>query len=95
MGSFINYGIKKQDTLWWREIAPVHDGGGGWYGGQWFRDIVSKVVGNARGTSFWTDMWLDGVVLLVRFRRLYDLSVHKHYTVAEMSELGWEDGGDA
>ncbi|MCH98404.1 receptor-like protein kinase ANXUR2, partial [Trifolium medium] len=36
-----------------------------------------------------------GVPLSVRFRRLFDLSVNKTSSVAEMCELGWEEGGAA
>jgi len=31
----------------------------------------------------------------VRFRRLYDLSVNKHWTVEDKHVLGWEEGGEA
>jgi hypothetical protein len=44
---------------------------------------------------FWPDSWLGGVPFCVRFRRLYDLSLHRSCTVAEVSELGWGDGGAA
>jgi hypothetical protein len=46
-------------------------------------------------TFFWTDPWLGGVSLSVRFRRLFDLSNNKLCSVAVMCELVWEDGGAA
>ncbi|MCI85422.1 protein kinase, partial [Trifolium medium] len=38
---------------------------------------------------------LGGVPLSVQFRRLFDLSSNKLVSVAEMCELGWEEGGAA
>lgn len=37
---------------------------------------------------FWTDPWIGGVALAVRFRRLYELSVNKHCTMEDMFGLG-------
>lgn len=69
------------------------DGGGG-VGGSWFRDSVTKTVGNGKSTFFWTDPWIGGVALAVRFRRLFELSVNKYCTVEDMFGLGWgEEGG--
>jgi len=68
------------------------DGG---VGGEWFRDCLTKVVGNGRNTYFWTYLWLGGIALAVQFRRLYDLSVNKHRTMEEMYVLGWEEGDEA
>lgn len=65
----------------------MRDTGGG-VGGSWFRENVSKVVENGRDTFFWTDPWLGGIALSVRYQRLYDLSVHKNQTVAEMFAKG-------
>ena len=39
---------------WWREVARVHDGGGG-MGGGWFKECISKKVGDDMDTFFWTD----------------------------------------
>lgn len=50
-------------------------------------------MGNGRDTYFWTDPWLGGVALSVRFRRLHDLSVNKNRTVEEMFAKGWGEGG--
>ena len=46
-------------------------------------------MGNGTNTYFWTDPWLGGTALSVRFRRLYELSVNKSWTVEEMYVKGW------
>jgi hypothetical protein len=46
-------------------------------------------------TFFWTDLWVGGISLAVRFRCLFDLSVHKNCPVREMFALGLEEGGEA
>ena len=33
--------------------------------------------------------------LMERFRRLYDLSIHKDLSVGEMHALGWGEDGEA
>lgn len=37
----------------------------------------------------WTDPWLGGAPLCVRFQRLFDLDGNKLSTVAKMRGLGW------
>jgi hypothetical protein len=61
----------------------------------WFDDNTRRVVGNDKNTFFWTDNWLGGVPLKLQFSRLYDLSVHKEYSVEDMERLGWEEGSNA
>jgi hypothetical protein len=46
-------------------------------------------------TLFWTNSWVGGVPLAVRFRRVYDLSVNKNCLVGKMFALGVEAGGEA
>jgi len=46
-------------------------------------------------TLFWQDRWLGDVPLCRRFSRLFNLSLNKSSTVAEMFSLGWEVGGAA
>jgi len=58
----------------------------------WFSDNISKEVGNGRETYFWTDPWLRGIPLAMRFRRLFELSVIKLCTVDDMFVLGWVEG---
>ncbi|MCH92232.1 beta-glucan-binding protein, partial [Trifolium medium] len=70
----------------------IRDGVGGV---GWFGESVSKKVGGGIDTLFWIDLWLGGIPLCVRFRRLFDLAEDKSGTIAEMSSLGWEAGGEA
>jgi hypothetical protein len=44
-------------------------------------------------TLFWSDSCLGGVPLSERYPRLFNLSLHRLSTVAEISVLGWEAGG--
>jgi hypothetical protein len=78
---------------WW-QMCNVREGVGLGVG-NWFDDNTRLVVGNGRNTYFWTDKWLGGAPLKLQFSRLFDLSVHKEYSVADMATLGWEDGGGA
>ncbi|GAU16837.1 hypothetical protein TSUD_367840 [Trifolium subterraneum] len=66
-------------------VRSIREGVGG--SGGWFGDCVSKKVGDGVDTFFWTDLWFGG--------RLFDLLVFQPSTVAEMSSLGWEVGGNA
>ncbi|MCI01524.1 cysteine-rich receptor-like protein kinase [Trifolium medium] len=82
----------RSGSSWWREIVRIRDGvdsiGGGWFG-----ECVLKKVGDGLETFFWTDTWLDVTPLSVRYQHLFDLTVHKSSTVADMFSLGWGVGG--
>ncbi|KEH26926.1 hypothetical protein MTR_6g079500 [Medicago truncatula] len=67
-------------SSWWKEVAKIRDGVGEDDGG-WFAGRVSK--------------WLGDVPFNRRFARLFDLTTDKMCTVADMSRLGWEEGGEA
>ncbi|MCI04539.1 cysteine-rich receptor-like protein kinase, partial [Trifolium medium] len=82
----------RNGSSWWREIARIRDGIGG-LGGGWFEECVLRKVGDGLDTFFWTDPWLGGSPVSVRYGRLFDLAENKSSTVAEMSALGWEAGG--
>jgi len=69
-------------SLWWRDVHALGNEG-------WFRDHVSRSVGNGNHTLFWMDVWFGGVSFRDRFSRLYDLSVFKGEYVFDMSQLGW------
>jgi len=56
--------------------------------GSWFNDNLRRVVGNGGSTFFWTDNWLGGVPLKTQFSRLYDLSVNKECSMADMMRWG-------
>ena len=63
--------------------------------GGWFAERVSKVLGDGKNTYFWLDRWVREVPLCRRFARLFDLTTNKLSTVADIYDLGWEDGGEA
>ncbi|KAK2411535.1 hypothetical protein QL285_046803 [Trifolium repens] len=79
-------------SAWWREIVRIMDEVGG-IGDGWFRESVTRRVGDGSNTFFWSDPWLGESPLCERFRRLYDLAASKSRTVANMCAAGWEDGG--
>jgi len=56
---------------------------------------VSRVLGDGKNTFFWFDNWVGDVPLRRRFGRLFDLAINKLVTVADMFDLGWEEGGEA
>jgi len=68
--------------LWWCDIHALCSE-------EWLRDHVSRSVGDKKNTLFWTDVWLGGVSLSVRFSRLFDLTVFKEESVFDMCQLGW------
>jgi len=81
-------------SLWWRMLSRIRRGVG--LGeGSWFDNNVRRVVGGGGTTFFWTDNWVGGVPLRVRFPRLYDLAVDRWVSVKDMARRGWEDGGGA
>ncbi|GAU10810.1 hypothetical protein TSUD_425590, partial [Trifolium subterraneum] len=82
-------------SSWWREIVKLRDGEGAEGGMGWFAQGIERKVGSGAETFFWSDPWLGGVPLCVRYRRLFDLSLNRMSTVAEMSALGWGGGGEA
>lgn len=63
-------------------------------GGEWFNAHVSRSVGDGRHTYFWSDVWIGGVASRDRFRRMYDLSVSKWLSVANMFQSGWGAEGE-
>ena len=63
--------------------------------GGWFGARVSRVLGDGKNTFFWFDNWIGDVPLRRRFGRLFDLATNKLISVADMFELGWEEGGEA
>ena len=74
---------------WWRGIAKIRDGADENEGG-WFAERVSKVLGDRKNTYFWLDRWVGEVPLCRRFARLFDLTINKLSTVAEMYDRGGE-----
>lgn len=61
----------------------------------WFDDNIRRVVGGGSSTFFWTDNWVGGVPLRVKFPCVFYLATDRWFTVAEMARRGWEEGGTA
>jgi hypothetical protein len=82
---------RRRGSSWWREISRIRDGvreeGRGW-----FAEGIERRVGNEVETYFWSDLWLGGVLLSVRYWRLFDLSLHRSSTVAEFEFLRMGSG---
>ncbi|GAU20182.1 hypothetical protein TSUD_352460 [Trifolium subterraneum] len=82
----------RRGSAWWRVVSRIRDGEG--VGGRgWFAEGVERRVGNGVETLFWSDPWLGGVPLCVRYSRLFELAANQSISVANMCELGWEEGG--
>jgi len=62
--------------------------------GNWFDDNLRRVVGDGVNTVFWTDQWIGGISLSVRFSCSSELSESKDMTVADMFSLGLGEGGE-
>ncbi|GAU22859.1 hypothetical protein TSUD_282260 [Trifolium subterraneum] len=56
---------------------------------------IERRVGSGEENFFWSDAWIGGVPLSVRYRRLFYLSLNRLSTVVVMSDLGWGAGGAA
>ncbi|GAU23363.1 hypothetical protein TSUD_334100 [Trifolium subterraneum] len=78
--------LMDREGLWFKVLAARE---GGETGGRWFRENVSKRVGDGSATFFWTDPWMDELPLYERFGRLFELAETKLCTVDEMCLLGW------
>ena len=63
--------------------------------GSWFPDNLRLKVGNESNTLFWLDRWVGDVPLRDRFLHLFDLSKNTLLTVAQMFNLGWDEGREA
>ncbi|GAU44618.1 hypothetical protein TSUD_378960 [Trifolium subterraneum] len=68
-------------------MGTVQEGGG------WFAESVVRRVGNGADTLFWSDPWLGGASLSVRYKRLFDLALNQSISVADLCLFGWENGG--
>lgn len=61
-------------SLWWRMISGVCSRGVGMGVGSWFEDNDCRIVGGGSSTFIWTDDWVGGVSLRVRFPKLFSLA---------------------
>jgi len=81
-------------SMWWRMMHAIRDGVGEGVG-SWFEDNVPRVIRGGSSTYFWTNNWVGGVPLRVKFPYLFDLTVDRWVMVEEMARRGWEKGGGA
>ncbi|MCI63124.1 cysteine-rich receptor-like protein kinase, partial [Trifolium medium] len=65
----------RRGSSWWKEIARIRDGVSVVGETGWFEEGIVRRIGNGEETLFWTDSWLGGVPLSVRYRCLFDLSL--------------------
>lgn len=47
-------------------------------------------MGDGRFTSFWHDKWIVDSTLVVFYRRVYALNIHKLSTVRDRVSIGWD-----
>lgn len=71
---------------WWKSVVEVVEG----REGKWFWDYLEVRLGNGEASSFWDGWWSGDQALKEVFPRLYQLSLKKEGTVAEMGS--WEGG---
>lgn len=78
-------------SYWWMDIGKVTSSSP--YGHRnWFNGNISKKLGNGSATLFWHEAWIGDSLLCHTFPRLYNVSLSKDNTVAEMgnwTEQGW------
>jgi len=65
-------------------LSRIRDGVG-LVDGSWFNNNVRHVVGGGGTNYFWTDNWVGGVPLRVKFPRLFDLAVDRWVSVEDMA----------
>lgn len=80
-------------SSWWRDLGRILEGDGE-SGGGWFDHSVIRKVGDGAETFFWSHRWIGGILLSVRFRRLFDLAENKTITVANFFSLGLARQGE-
>lgn len=69
-------------SSWWSNISLL--GGDKEADGDWFSEGVTKVIGNGLSTQFWHDPWCGNILLRVRFRRLFQLSLQQGGVVGDL-----------
>ncbi|KAK2365229.1 hypothetical protein QL285_090004 [Trifolium repens] len=73
---------------WWKDVCDVREGVG-LSVGCWSDVNLSRKVGNGEKIDFWRDKWLGDEPLNIKFSRLFELSVDKNISVADMYRRGW------
>ncbi|GAU30447.1 hypothetical protein TSUD_392600 [Trifolium subterraneum] len=70
-------------STWWRELVRIRDGGG-WLEGGWFGEHIRRKVGDGSDTFFWTDPWMDGILLC---KPVWQPALDSGYTVRGAYQL--------
>ncbi|KAK2426239.1 hypothetical protein P8452_40952 [Trifolium repens] len=82
-------------SSWWKNICCLDNHG------EWFKQVVTKIVGRGNLCKFWKDIWVGNQSLEHRFPRLFSMSVQQGETITEVGswmnrvwrwELRWRRG---
>jgi len=77
-------GRKSKSSIWWRDLNVVC----GENSDNWFVNCTRWVLGNGNKIRFWEDNWTGGGPLMIKYPRLYSITVLKTCTMAESGERG-------
>lgn len=79
------YGLraKQSDSSWWKDVISICEDG------DWYKNSISKRVGDGKEFLFWDDVWWGTSKLRSLFQRLFILSSQKEASIFEMGE--WRD----
>ena len=75
-------------SRWWKDVASLSTG----VDGDWFNVEVDRCIGNGSSTSFWKASWRGNVSFMVRFNRLYSISLNQGASVQEMRRSNLQGG---
>lgn len=85
-------------SLWWRNIQALEKGEGG-LNANWFKEKLSREIGNGSKSLFWEDPWVGGRSLKDLYPGLYRLVADKNVVVRDAfmrlcDATGWIGGLD-
>nr|KYP43727.1 hypothetical protein KK1_034807 [Cajanus cajan] len=75
-------------SRWWVDLSTIEDGN--LVSNEWLPSNCYKVIGNGVYTKFWLDKWVGHGILTHRFSRLYQITINKNGSIAEMSKWEWK-----
>jgi hypothetical protein len=71
-------------SLWWKDICNLE---GCVVSKNWVEEGCIRRLGNGNHTRFWSDIWIDGTLLSVKFPRLFSLSLQKEAKISDLVVL--------
>lgn len=77
--------VKAMDSFWWKDLMSVFLGAGQ---GGWFRDSISRIIGDQSDVLFWEDDWWGVGPLKVIFPRLFIPSAQNRASISNMGSRG-------